>query len=305
MAGFAKCWKDLKAKGYMHAGDYGEVLTDKDKGSIENRISFHASQGNDHVTSAKLAIQEHLEEADNQIKEIYRQAGVKPAPVSQPAETPTAPPSEPTGTGISNQRLTEAYGDSAPVATTGKGAGAWKDEGVSRLGDFQKNGDVANDPYSVLTNLRKGQTTVSLPSDVSLLRAEHQRLLEDARNAEGTPEYEAKSQAALDMATAIKEVAHGPASDVFRALQEYDKPRYDNVTDFDQALREREGRESTPEEKSSFKKMSEDVASTRNGAEKEINGAQKRLSKFPKMSFDDAAKNIRDQITELTKDCVL
>ncbi len=302
MANFINCWNQLKAKGYKHANGE-EVLDKNDRASIESLIKDHTALGIPHEEAARAAIQTHLDEAHAQLQSVYDQ--VKPAPVSQPAETPTAPPTKPTGTGISNQRLTEAYGDSAPVATTGKGAGAWKDEGVSRLGDFQKNGDVANDPYSVLTNLRKGQTTVSLPSDVSLLRAEHQRLLEDARNAEGTPEYEAKSQAALDMATAIKEVAHGPASDVFRALQEYDKPRYDNVTDFDQALREREGRESTPEEKSSFKKMSEDVASTRNGAEKEINGAQKRLSKFPKMSFDDAARNIRDQITELTKDCVL
>ena len=208
-------------------------------------------------------------------------------------------------TGISNQRLTEAYGDFAPVATTGKGPGAWKDVGTSRLDNFQKTGAVANDPYSVLTNLREGRVPVQqVASDVSLLRAEHQRLLEDARNSEGTPEYADKSKAALDMANAIKGVAHGPASDVFRALQEYDKPRYDNVTDFDQALRERIGRESTPEEKAQFGKVANDVKSTRNGAEEAINGAQKRLSRMPKMDFDSATSSIREQIAELTKDCV-
>lgn len=221
-------------------------------------------------------------------------------------ETVAPTTAAPEGTGIANKYLTEVYGDEAPVATTGKGPGAWKNEGISRLDNYQKSGDARNDPYAVLTNLRQGKVPMNqVPSDVSLLRAEHQRLVEDARNAEGTPEYAAKSQAALNMATAIKEVAHGPASDVFRALQEYDKPRYDNVTDFDQALRERTGFESTPQQKVQFKKIADDVATTRNGAEKEIVKVQRQLSKQPKMSFEDAYKRVHDQIAVLTKDCIL
>ncbi len=237
------------------------------------------------------------------IQKTPETSGIKePTPATVPTETGETP----TGTGISSERFSEAYGDSAPVANTGKGAGAWKDEGLSRLDNFQKTGDVKDDPYSVLTNLREGRTPVSqYPSDVALLGSEHQRLLEAARNAEGTPEYAEKSQAALDMANAIKEVAHGPASDVFRALQEYDAPRYDNVTDFDQALRERENRESTPTEKEQFKKVAKDVETTRDAAAKEVDGAQKQINKYPRMSFDDAFKNIHEQISELTKNCVL
>lgn len=231
-------------------------------------------------------------------------------PESQAAPSEIPPIQEPPRTGINNAILREQYGDSAPVAQTGKGPGAWKNEGISRLDNFQKTGDARNDPYAVLTNLREGRVPMSqVASDVSLLRAEHQRLVEAARQAEGTPQYEARSQAALDMANAIKGVAHGPASDVFRSLQEYDQPRYDNITDFDQALRERLGRESTPQEKASFQRIVDDVKRTGNGAEKEIVEAQSRVQKYlgkrSKLSFDDAAKSVQDQITQLVKDCIV
>ncbi len=324
MASFSECWGQLKAKGYKHANGK-EVLTDNDKQSILDRTeTFKKEDGLSHDDAIRKSIQEHHDEAHAQVQSIHDQLGIKPAaletahvpkvetpvtaePVQKESGTVETPPTEPpTGTGISSERFTEAYGDSAPVANTGKGAGAWKDEGLSRLDNFQKTGDVKDDPYSVLTNLREGRTPVSqYPSDVALLGSEHQRLLEAARSAEGTPEYAEKSQAALSMAEAIKEVAHGPASDVFRSLQEYDKPRYDNVTDFDQALREREKRESTPTEKVAFKKMADDVASTRDTAAKEVSVAQAKLGKFPKMGFDDAAQSIRDQFSELTKNCGL
>ncbi len=298
MANFINCWNQLKAKGYKHANGE-EVLDKNDRASIEALIKDHTALGVPHEEAARAAIQTHLDEAHAQLQSVYDQ--VKPAPVSQPTETPAAPPTE---TGASSKRFTEAYGDSAPVANTGKGPAAWADEGLSRLDNYQKTGDVKNDPYAVLTNLREGRTPISqYPSDVALIGAEHQRLLEAARQAEGTPEYEAKSQAALNMAEAIKEVAHGPAGDTMRALQDHNKPRYDNVTDFDQALRERENRESTPEEKTAFKKMSEDVTSTKDAAAKEIDSAQKKLDKFPKMAFEDAATNIQDQIAKLTKLC--
>jgi hypothetical protein len=212
-------------------------------------------------------------------------------------------------TGISNRALEEIYGDAAPVPGTGKGPKEWKAIGQARLDNFQRRGIAGDDPYAVLTNLREGKTAVSqIPADVSLLRAEHQRLVETARQSEGTPEYGARAQAAFDMAKAIKEVAHGPASDVFRAIQEHDQPRYDNVTDFDQAWRERERRESTLAEKAQFQKVAGDVRQAKNGANAEIEAAQGRVQRYrarESVSVDDAAKNIHDQITELTKDCAL
>ncbi len=309
-------WKDLTpaerqelvARGFspLPSRKFGQVILQASADSIPARNYFRMQETLEQrrlagETSPVSPIMEATTAQPLPQKPIESGTGETP-----PTEPPTVTPETLAGTGISSERFTEAYGDSAPVANTGKGAGAWKDEGLSRLDNFQKTGDVKDDPYSVLTNLREGRTPVSqYPSDVALLGSEHQRLLEAARNAEGTPEYAEKSQAALNMAEAIKEVAHGPASDVFRSLQEYDKPRYDNVTDFDQALREREKRESTPTEKVAFKKMADDVASTRDTAAREVSAAQAKLGKFPKMGFDDAAKSIRDQFSELTKNCGL
>lgn len=226
------------------------------------------------------------------------------AAVSEPASPPAAEP-----TGISNKVFEEIYGDASPAVVAGKGPKEWKALGQARLDDFQQTGNPINDPYAVLTDLREGRVPVAkIPHDVSLLRAEHQHLVEDARASEGTPEYPQKAQSAFDMATAIKQVAHGPASDVFRALQEHDVPKYDNVTDFDQAIRERTGHESTPEEKTNFQKIANDVRKTGEAAGKEIEVAQKQVRQYrgkEKMSFDDAAKSIHDQIKELTTDCIL
>ena len=235
---------------------------------------------------------------------------VQPREVTAEPQPPAATAAEkpPSQTGISTERFKEQYGDQAPVSVGGRGPAEWKQIGQSRLDNFQKIGSTSDDPYTVLTNLREGKTPVSqMASDVSLLRAEHQRLIEDARSSEGTPDYAQKSAAAQDMAQAIKEVAHGPSSDVFRSLQEYDQPRYDNLTDFDQAIRERMGRESTPDEQSQFQRIVNDRVKTRDIATKEVDVAQQQVQKYrgkEKMSFDDAAKSIHDQIEKLTKDCV-
>src|SRR5207237_7994068 len=133
----------------------------------------------------------------------------------------------------------------------------------------------------------------------SLLHTEHQRLYNDAINSEGKPEYADKAAAAQDMAQSIKEVAHGPASDVFRAIQEYDAPRYDNMTDFDQAIRERMGREATSSEKGQFQRIIDDRLETRDASEKAVSGAQAKVQKYgpkEKLSFEDAAKSVHDQI---------
>lgn len=110
------------------------------------------------------------------------------------------------------------------------------------------------------------------------------------------------------MAQAIKDVAHGPASDMMRSFQEYDAPKYDNFTDFDQALRERLGRESNPQEKTQFDKIVNDRVRTRDAATKETEIAQQQVQKYrgrEKMTFEDAAKSIQDQIAQLVKDCAL
>ncbi len=70
-------------------------------------------------------------------------------------------------------------------------------------------------------------------------------------------------------------------------------------------------RESTPEEKSTFQGITNDIAARNGEAVKAATDAQTRLRQSrPKaakepMKFEDAADYIRKQIAELTKDCTL
>ncbi len=94
MATFSECWKSLKAKGYQHAKDFGEVLTDKDKQSILDRAKTSKEEdGLSHAEAIRESIQFHHDEAHAQVQSIYDQLGIKTpevAPVPQ-IETPAAP----------------------------------------------------------------------------------------------------------------------------------------------------------------------------------------------------------------------
>jgi hypothetical protein len=204
--------------------------------------------------------------------------------------------STPAPSGISDERLRAIYGDDAVIVGKGKGAQEWQ-----KIGQADKR-----DPYAVLTKAR--QAGIAPPTDVPLLRAEHQRLLQKARNAYGTPEYPELAQRAADMANAIKGVAHGPASDIMRGLQDVDKPNYDSPADFDSIIRERMKRESTPEEQITFKAISDELRKADQETIKTASDAQNRLRKFsPKetISFDEAVNHIKEQIRDLTTDCEL
>lgn len=202
---------------------------------------------------------------------------------------------KPSETGISNERLQNIYGEDSVVVGKGKGAQEWQ-----RIGQAD-----TRDPYAVLSKSK--EQGIAAPQDVALLRAEHQRLVNSARDAYGKPEYNELAQRAADMANAIKGVAHGPASDVMRALQDNDVPRYDSPADFDAIVRERLKRESTPKEQETFGKVADELKNGDREVVKSAKDAQNRLRKYqPKetISFDEAAKNIREQIKKLTEPCV-
>ncbi len=91
MANFIGCWNQLKAKGFKHANGE-EVLDKNDRASIESLIKDHTALGVPHEEAARAAIQTHLDEAHAQLQSVYDQ--VKPAPVSQPTETPATQPTE-------------------------------------------------------------------------------------------------------------------------------------------------------------------------------------------------------------------
>lgn len=210
------------------------------------------------------------------------------------------PPASEAESGISNERLQQIYGEDAVIAGKGRGPKEWQ-----RIGQAD-----TRDPYAVLSSARA--QGIAAPKDVALLRAEHQRLLETARQSYGTPRYGELAKNAADFANATKQVAHGPASDVFRALQEADVPRYDSPADFDSILRERMNREATPEETQTFTRVAEQVKNGDREAVSAATEAQTRLRRSrlkaakmkEPMKFEDAADYIRRQLADLTKDCL-
>lgn len=215
---------------------------------------------------------------------------VAPAVQTQPDAPELAP------SGISTERLQDIYGKDAVVITQGKGAKAWQ-----AIGEADKR-----DPYAVLTKARR--TGIATPEDTAKLRNEHQKLLSAARQTYGTPAYPQLAQYAADFGNAMKTVAHGPASDVMRALQEADQPKYDSPADFDSIMRDRWQRESTPEQTKTFTKVSDELRNGDQEVKTTAADAQQRLKRYlPKeeVSFNDAVDHVRDQIKKLTEPCEL
>jgi hypothetical protein len=217
-----------------------------------------------------------------------------------PAEEPvrqTPPADAPTATGISNARLEEIYGKDAVAAGRGRSAKAWKAAGAAD----------PRDPYQVLSAAR--QKGIATPLDTANLRTEHKRLLDQARAAWDTPRYDALAQRANDFGNAVKGVAHGPASDVMRALQEDDIPTYTSPADFDAILRDRHNRESTQQEKKTFERTTTEVRKATTATQaaategrRQLRRTQPRLRK--PVSFEDASDYVRNHIADLLKDCV-
>jgi hypothetical protein len=220
------------------------------------------------------------------------------APPTEPPTAPPAPEKPPVQaeTGISTERLQATYGNDAVLITKGKGPQAWQ-----AIGEADKR-----DPYAVLSEARA--RGIATPRDSAKLRNEHQKLLSAARDAYGTDRYAELAQQAVDFANGMKTVAHGPASDVMRSLQDADRPAYDSPADFDNIIRERMNREASPEEAATFTKAADEMRNGNGEVSKAASDAQKRLDRYKpqeKMSFEDAANDIKRQIKELTKDCNL
>ncbi len=105
MANFINCWNQLKAKGYKHANGE-EVLSDKDKASIQSLIQDHVKSGASELDAAKRAVQSHYDEAHAQVQSIHEQVFGKqlevvtpepaPVPPAAVAQERVAPPTEPT-----------------------------------------------------------------------------------------------------------------------------------------------------------------------------------------------------------------
>lgn len=285
----------------LHASGPEHGFVDKD-GNFRTRQEVSAALGEaEPIQSERLAeLQNEKAKGTGQTEE-GQEGSAATSENLQPTQADAVPQvdeqqgaAEPTG--ISHERLTQTYGEDAVIVNKGKGPQEWQ-----RIGQAD-----TRDPYSVLSESKK--QGIATPKDVALLRAEHQRLVNSARNAYGKPEYNELAQRAADMANAIKEVAHGPASDVFRALQEVDIPKYDSPADFDAIVRERMNREATPKEQETFGKIADELKNGDKEVVAKATEVQRKLRQYrPKenVPFDEASKFVREQIKKLTEPCVL
>jgi hypothetical protein len=214
---------------------------------------------------------------------------------SVPTEGAQLPSAQLPESGFSTERAQAIYGDDAVLITKGKSAKAWKAIGQA---------DPRN-PYDVLEQARA--RGIATPEDAANLRAEHQKLLDRARQAYGTPEYTDLAQNAVDFLNASKEVVHGPASDVMRGLQEADEPTYMSPADYDNILRERQ-MQATPDESSTFEKVANEVRTKDTEARTAAANGQEAIRKYRPnevVPFDEAADYVKKQIKDLTEPCEL
>ncbi len=163
------------------------------------------------------------------------------------------------------------------------------------------------DPYGIVDRARTGAIT---PDEMGDLIYEHQRLVNEAAAAEGTPQYEELYQRARTFARNVVKPAENAAFHRTGMVMQIKAPiDYSNLTGFRAALEKRMGREMLPEEMPAFKKIVDEV----NGAKKARNGAAseamgKAINRFKgvkDISFEDAVKQIHDSLEEAAKPCKL
>jgi hypothetical protein len=220
----------------------------------------------------------------------------EPAGVSG-AETP--PPAEPPVSGVSAGAFERTYG--AGEIPTGQ---SMSPEDIFAQGKADLAAGV--DPYSFAVRARTGDVS---PRELGQLAAEHDRLVTEAAGREGTPGYEEAYQRAKDFAQNMLKPAGTKWHQVGMGLQIEAPVDFSNLTGFRAALEKRMGRDMTPEEAPAFQKVANDVAKAKGEAQaagrEAANGVQKRFARVKDITFEDAAKQIHDAITEAAKPCNL
>ncbi len=224
------------------------------------------------------------------------------APVPEAEETPAVaeqPKSEEVGTNVKG--FEKIYGAGEIPA----GGSITPEEAWDIASERAATGKA--DPYGIVDRARTGAIT---PDEMGDLIYEHQRLVNEAAAAEGTPQYEELYQRARTFARNVVKPAENAAFHRTGMVMQIKAPiDYSNLTGFRAALEKRMGREMLPEEMPAFKKIVDEV----NGAKKARNGAAseamgKAINRFKgvkDISFEDAVKQIHDSLEEAAKPCKL
>ncbi len=320
MATFSKCWADLKSKGYQHAKDFGEVLTDKDKQSILDRAKTSKEEdGLSHNEAIRESIQFHHDEAHAQVQSIYDQLGIKPATPEPAPTTPLIePPSTPAEAAATNSGETTGiaarYREEEQPGSVIEGVGKTPDEARAFGHDFINKG---GNPYDAINN--KGPKR-ELWQDVGIARAEYERLGNEKRAAEAQLEAnpnDAQAKMAFDNADAAQrkwskdaQPILTRAGDALRAATRSYPREINSFSDFTDIVNDHfKGEvELTPEKRAELQKAVKaikkgNVEATEARAKVTDEAVKKANGKV--MDFDTLKTDLNAQMTKLMEDCVL
>ncbi len=339
MATFSKCWADLKSKGYQHAKDFGEVLTDKDKQSILDRAKTSKEEdGLSHAEAIRESIQFHHDEAHAQVQSIYDQLGIKtpeaapapqteiPAAPSPKEEAPTEPIAEQPNTiptpaetqalngGEDSVGIAERYREEQQPGSVIPGVGKTADEARAWGQDYINKG---GNPYDAISN--KGPKR-ELWQDVGIVRAEYERLSNEKRVAESALDAnpnDAQAKMAFDNADLAQrkfskdsQPVLTRAGDALRAASRSYPREINSFSDFTDIVNDHfKGEvELTPEKRAELQKAVKaikkgNVEATEARAKVTDEAVKKANGKV--MDFDTLKSDLNTQMTKLMEDCVL
>lgn len=263
-------------------------------------------------------------EPDTQTSQILTQQGepvvsaaesqVQAGDARQTSETSTVAPSPQV------EQPVQEGGEPLPAVETGASAKAFEEiygQGEIPIGEGRSPEEMFTqaqermatgraDPYGTAARARTGAIT---PDEFADLVVEHDRLVNEAAAQEGTPNYESAYQQSKDFATNVLKPAETKVSDTMRAMQIKAPIDYTRLTGFRRALNERMGREMTPQEAPAFERVANDVSKARQGEQISASDTaarvQKRFARVKDVTFEDAFKQLHDDIAELTVDCNL
>jgi len=162
-------------------------------------------------------------------------------------------------------------------------------------------------PYDFVDRARTGQITDDEMGD---LVYEHSRLYAEAAAAEGTPAYDELYNRAQAFAENVLKPAETSWARKGRVMQIKAPIDYSKLTGFRQALKARYDRDILPEERPELEKRARQVdqaGKERNSAVQKTfdNVINKRFKAVRDISFEDAVKQVHDELDEAGKPCEL
>lgn len=233
----------------------------------------------------------------------------QPSPETNAVESPLASTATPLPTELQSEGAVSGANVKAFEQTYGEGeipTGATLSPEEEFIAAGERAAAGKSNPYGFVDRAKTGAIT---PHEMADLIYEHDRLVNEASAAEGTPQYDELYQRAKTFAQNVVKPAETAWHQKGMMMQIEAPIDYSKLTGFRVALEKRMNREMTPQEVPAFQKIANDVSKARQDAQDSARTTTdrvlKRFSKVKDVSFDEAVKEIHDSITEAIKDCNL